>query len=143
MNLGGSKRKSEHLAVQFDSPLPEFCKTIRQIFELPEFTFGAENETKWGSVTRGGVEYNVSKPYREGTLQEWDSTVPDGCNIGIALILDGGYQNADPKWALNELVIPTAQSIADNLRTEVYYHRTWLGVGKNAERELAFEPKNA
>ena len=75
----------EHLAVDCPLSLQEFCSAMQQRLNLSKFEFDFENETEWGLVESEGIEYNVSRPYERGTLQEWDETVPAGCNFGISL----------------------------------------------------------
>ncbi len=89
------------------------------------------------------VEYNVSRPYQVGTLQSWDDSVPAGCNFGISLILLRGHLHPNHEWALENLVHPVAQAIADEFVVPVHYHRTWLGVGRNVARNGLFAPSRA
>ncbi|QDT30678.1 hypothetical protein Enr10x_60460 [Gimesia panareensis] len=131
----------EHLALAAPLTLRAFCDHCRQLLSLPEFRFDSENETEWGVVVKQGVEYNISCPYQMDTLQQWDDTVPDGCNFGISLCLYQGHFNAkNHEWAYNQLVSPVAQKIADGFQVPVHYHRTWLGAGKNQSRNETFYP---
>ena len=75
----------EHLAFHAELDLEPLCGVIRAALDLPPFEFGSENETEWGLCVLDRVEYNVSMPYEDGTLQAWDDTVPDGCNVGIRM----------------------------------------------------------
>jgi hypothetical protein len=131
----------EHLALRAELPLEVFCARFRLALNLPYFQFDCENETAWGQTVVDHVEYNVSKPYEEGTLQEWDETVPAGCNFGILLQLFAGHAHPTHEWAWEHLVKPIAQTVADEFCTTVYHHRTWLGVGKNVRREWRVEPR--
>lgn len=131
----------EHLAFTSDLDLQGFCKRFQRALNLPEFEFDGENETEWGLVEVGGVEYNVSRPYERGTLQAWDKSVPSGCNFGVSLILyEDDPDSYNHEWAFDNLVVPVAQKIADEFRIRVYYHRTWLGAGQNVERDMVFRP---
>lgn len=132
----------EHLAVALPISLHEFCDRFRQILNLPEFDYDSENETEWGVVETPNMEYNVSRPYDCGTLQDWDSTVPDGCNFGVSLILYRSHPNShDHDWALSHIVVPVAQQLAYEFNIPVHYHRTWFGVGNNVPRNTTFFPK--
>lgn len=94
---------------------------------MPDFVFDYENESEWGESKKGDLTINVSRPFKIGTLQEWDDTVPDKCNFGISIT----NENID----LNE-VRRIGQLIADEFRSTVYYHRTWTEPGKNIKREI-------
>ena len=134
----------EHLAVEIPLSLLAFCERCRLILNLPEFTYASENETEWGVAQMHDSEFNISRPYQLGTLQEWDNTVPDGCNFGISLILYDTHPHAhDHDWALANLVAPAAQGIANELNVAVHYHRTWLGPGQNVSRRNTFHPIKA
>jgi hypothetical protein len=134
----------EHLALACELDLQEFCKRLQTALNLPKFSFDGENLTEWGLVEVGYLEYNVSRPYDSGTLQNWDTTVPPGCNFGISLILYREHPHAgDQEWSFNNLAVPIGQKIADEFRVEVYYHRTWPGVGHNTERNVTFQPNAA
>lgn len=129
----------EHLTMRSDLSLQVFCARFRAVLGLPEL-FDAENETEWGCVEVSGVEYNVSKPYEAATLNEWDPTVPDGCNFGVSLILFRNHSHPTHEWAYDHLVIPAASKIAEEFSTEVYYHRTWIESGENIVRRVLFKP---
>jgi hypothetical protein len=137
-------RLMEHLAVDCRLSLEEFCEAMQRCFELPDFDYDCENETEWGLVNHGGIEYNVSRPYERGTLEEWDGSVPVGCNVGITLIaFKDCPPGQDPDWSSTELVKRVGQGLADLLRRRVYHHRTWLGLGKNVTHKRVFQPKSS
>ena len=117
----------EHLATYSTSNLKDFCSRLKIILDIPDFVYDYENETEWGESKKGNLTINVSKPFEIGTLQEWDDTVPDKCNFGISMT----KENID----LNE-IRRIGQLIADEFRTSVYYHRTWIELGKNIKREI-------
>jgi hypothetical protein len=134
-------RLIEHLAFESPLSLEAMCEVLRECLGLPPFQLGSENETEWGSATLDGVVYNLSRPYGAGTLQEWDDTVPPGCNFGLSLlVLNESPAAHDATWSSTELVPRVARSLAARLRKVVYHHRTWLGVGQNERRSIAFEP---
>ena len=99
-------RVMEHLAVDCRLSLEEFCDGMRRRFGLPEFEYDCENETEWGLVNHGGIEHNVSRPYERGTLEEWDGSVPVGCNVGVKLTaFKDCPPGQDADWSSAELVL--------------------------------------
>ena len=130
-----------HIAVQAPLSLRDFCSRFCQILNLPGCEFGFEDATEWGLVEVNNIEYNISRPYEEGTLQEWDDTVPVGCNFGISLILYREHPNArDIDWPFSNLVVPVCRQIAIGFGIPVHFHRTWLGMGHNVRRTQTFQP---
>ncbi len=130
----------EHLAARSRLSLRRFCVKVRSALNLPKFRFGSENETEWGFVRIGAVEYNISRPYEASTLREWDDTVPEGCNFGISLMVYRGHPNPDHQWVSENLVEPVAQRLANALGVTMHYHRTWEGPGRNTPRSRTFLP---
>jgi len=107
-------------------PLRECCEEIQTILGLPSFTYDSENETEWGLVEVDNIEYNISRPYEEGTLQRWDETVPTGCNFGVSLIVYREHPQAgDHDWAVETLVAPFIEMVSPILATPVFHHSTW------------------
>ncbi|MCR9118461.1 MAG: hypothetical protein NXI22_16110 [bacterium] len=144
MNSVKQTAMMEHIAVAAPLSLREFCDRCRKILDLPEFTYDSENETEWGIAETQDTQYNISRPYEVGTIQEWDDTVPDDCNFGISLILLRSHPNAqDHDWAVNYLVTPVAQKFANEFSIPVHYHCTWFGVGNNVPRNTTFNPNVA
>ena len=134
----------EHIAFVCDLDLQGFCERLQKVLNLPGFEFNHENKTEWAYVEVDNLEYNVSRPYNPGILHVWDNTVPPGCNFGISLILYREHPNAhNHEWTFDNLVLPIGQRIADEFQITVHYHRTWLGVGQNVERNLVFHPNAA
>ncbi len=117
----------EHLALHSDLELEQFCECLESIFSLPKFQYDSENETEWGQSYKGELSINVSRPFKEGTLTEWDNTVPQGCNFGITLNKHGIQL---------EEILEIGQLIANKFRETVFYHRTWEGPEKNIKREF-------
>src|SRR5262245_26623931 len=97
-------RLMEHLAVDCPLSLQEFCDAMQRRFGLPAFEFDSENETEWGLVEHEGIEYNVSRPYERGTLEEWDGSG----TFGVTLMLSQDCR----------------LSLADVVGRRVYHHRT-------------------
>lgn len=140
MHLVDRTSLMEHLSLASPLSLRDCCERIRAALRLPEFSFDSENETEWGLVEVDNIEYNVSRPYEEGTLQEWDDSVPPTCNFGISLIIYREHPHAgDHTWALGSLVTPVGEALARQLETPIFFHRTWFGAGKNTTRNLTFE----
>jgi hypothetical protein len=133
----------EHLAMECPLSLEEFCEAMRQRFSLPDFGYDSEDETEWGSVVHEGIEFNVSRPYEPGTLEEWDGSVPVGCNIGITLaVFQDCPPGQDAEWNSQALVSQVGQGLADLLGRRVYHHRTWLAAGENVTRKRVFHPRS-
>ncbi len=136
-------RVMEHLAIDCPLSLRDFCDAMQQRFELPDFEFDAENETEWGLVEHEGIEYNVSRPFEVGTLQSWDQSVPEGCNVGVSLLVSQECPpTQDVEWGSATLVPHVAEGLADLFGSTVYHHRSWLGVGENVIRTKVFYPKS-
>jgi hypothetical protein len=135
-------RLLEHLAVDCPLSLLQFCDEMQRRFGLPDFEFNFENETEWGQVEHNSIEFNVSRPYERGTLEEWDGSVPVGCNFGITLMLaQDSPPGHDAEWSSAELVPRIGQGLADLLGRRVYHHRTWVGAGANLVRKRVFHPR--
>ena len=122
----------EHLAFHSELDLESLCARIRVVLDLPPFEFDAENQTAWGSCTHEGVEYNVSMPYDDRTLQDWDATVPPGCNVGLTLLVSPQHPHADDReWIVGTLVRHVGARLAAGLDRQITYHRS----SQAAERE--------
>jgi hypothetical protein len=121
----------EHFALQTQLSLKALCARIQDEFALPEFQFGCENETEWGWSELDGIEYNVSRPYQSKTLRSWDSSVPEGCNVGISIMLAKEHPRCnDSDWILESLVPAVGKRLNKALATAIHHHRSWLGVGR-------------
>jgi len=131
----------EHLAFHSELALRSLCAKIRAVLELPPFEFGAENATEWGSSTRDGVEYNVSMPYEDGTLQDWDASVPSGCNVGMTLLVSREHPRAaDREWIIGTLVREVGLRLAAGLGREIVHHRTSQVMERETFRPHRFAP---
>jgi hypothetical protein len=136
-------RFMEKLAVDCPLSLQEFCDTMQRQFGLPDFEFDCENENEWGLVEHEGIEYNVSRPYERGTLEEWDGSVPVGCNFGVILmVFKDCPPGQDAEWSPAELVSKVGQDLADLLWQRVYHHRSWAKAGENVTRKRVFHPSS-
>ena len=117
----------EHLALYSGLNLKDFCSRLTYLLDLQDFEFDSENETEWGKSQKDGFIINISRPFEIGTLQNWDDSVPDKCNFGISI---------DEKNIDLTKVKDIGQLIADELKTSVYHHRTWIEPGKNIKRNI-------
>jgi hypothetical protein len=129
-------RVLEHLATKADLSLEDFCTKLKEGLNLPQFECNAENETEWGLAQIGDFEINISRPYTLGTLQEWDSSTPEGCNFAVLLIVsETAPLEQDAEWTSKELVPRYAQMIANIIGSDVYHHSVWAK-GKFSTRTL-------
>ena len=129
----------EHLAFHSDLDLAPLCEAICAALALPPFEFGSENETEWGLIVQDGVEHNVSMPYDDGTLQEWDDTVPGWCNVGMTLLVSKRHPRAgDPDWVVATLVRGVGERLAAALGRPIVHHRTSLPIGREGFRPHVF-----
>src|SRR5262245_12943755 len=136
----GRIRLMESLALDSRLSLEEFCDVFRRLFGLPEFEYDCENETEWGLVEHEGIEYNVSRPYKRGKLEEWDGSVPVGCTFGITLMVSQDCPpGRDAAWGAAELAPRVGQALADRLSTRVYHHRS-SSAGESIVRKVVFHP---
>jgi hypothetical protein len=129
--------KIEHLALESNHSLIEFCSKFVQALKLPELIFDYENETEWGEITFKGIKYNVSKPYKKGILNQWDSSVPINCNFGISLSFS---KETDEEFNSERILDQTGNQLSRKFNTEVFYHRTWFRTDKNEKRNTIFKP---
>ncbi|MCL4301448.1 MAG: hypothetical protein KJ077_37455 [Anaerolineae bacterium] len=139
------ERSLDYLAVEVDLGLEEFCDKLRQGLGLPEFVYDGENETEWGEAHLGHISFNVSRPYEEGKLQEWDQTVPLGCNFGISITISNEAPwKWDIAWSYNTLIPKCAQIIANVIGSNVFYHRTLrlTPIRQNIKRSIRYSPDN-
>jgi hypothetical protein len=135
---------SEHLAFDADLSLDAFCASLRTSLGLPPFEFDADNETEWGLVTFDFIEFNIPRPFKAGTLHQWDKMVPPECNFGVALSVSRNHPTInDGQKSFEKLVLFYAPKIVEIIGTPVYYHRTWFGSGQNLEQNKKFYPDSA
>lgn len=76
-------KRLEHICLRSNLDLQAFGERFRKEFALPKMKYDYENETEWVEIEQAGINYNISKPFEEGTLQEWDDTTPEGCNLEL------------------------------------------------------------
>jgi len=130
------------MALRSELDLKKFCEKFVTVLGLPPMSYDSENETEWGNVDHNGIDYNVSRPYEEGTLQQWDDTTPIGCNFGVTVSIRKKNPFADnDKWIFDNLIAKICNRLANAFNTSVYYHRTQIfELNKNVQRSVAFNP---
>ncbi len=134
-------KRLEHICLKSDLDLHPFGEKFVTALSLPKMEYDFENETEWLTINAGEFNYNISRPYEEGTLQEWDDTAPQGCNFGIALSI---YKNNplvhNNAW-FDKTVADICGQLARTFNTTVYHHRTFtFGVNKNERKNSIFNP---
>lgn len=119
----------EHLTFNSDLTLMECIELLRKSLSLDEFQFDYENENNWGwTYDEDRIEINVSKPFEENKLSEWDPTVPKGCNFGVSLMSNDSNFKYDPRnynhdYVINKLIPKYVSAIEQITKAKVYYHR--------------------
>lgn len=143
MDIKATKRL-EHICLKSDLDLQTFGEKFVIELSLPKMEYDHENETEWLTVDVNGLNYNISKPYKEGTLQEWDETTPDGCNFGIVLSIHKDHPSVlDNSW-VNKTVANICERLAKTFNTTVYHHRTFtFGVDKSERKNIIFNPSSS
>jgi hypothetical protein len=68
-------KRLEHITLKSELDLLTFGGKFQEVLTLPTMEHDYENETEWLEIDQDEIYYNVSKPYEEGTLQEWDDTL--------------------------------------------------------------------
>ena len=129
--------KIEHFSAFVDLSLQDFCEQFRQVLKLPQMTFDNENETEWAEVNFNGINYNVSKPFEIGTLNNWDDLVPENHNFGIVLSINKSNTEFK-KPELEEM----ASLLSNHFNVDILYYRTWFSTGFNTEKAQIFTSKN-
>lgn len=134
-------KRLEHVCLQHQLDLHSFGEKFRAVFSLPSMEYDYENETKWLTIDKDGINYNISKPYKDGTLQEWDDTTPRGCNIGIVISKHNEHIFVDDNQWVNHFVADACKKLAQNFNTTVYHHRSFIfGIDKSEYKNIAFTP---
>ncbi|MEK3917713.1 hypothetical protein [Paenibacillus sp. FSL H7-0331] len=120
----------EHITFKSNLSLEEFTERLsEQVFLTQKFQYDYENENNWSrAFDEDHIEINISKPFEEGTLQEWDSTVPEGCNFGIALCSSDeiyNYENdkLNQGFVLEKLIPKYIKLVEIIINSNAYYHR--------------------
>jgi hypothetical protein len=127
--------KIEHFSTFVDLSLKEFCEKFSLLLELPQMTFSSEDELEYAEVNFNGIDYNISKPYKIGSLNKWDDNVLKNHNFGIILSID--KTNTD----FNNTKLETiANLISTNFNTDLLYYRKWFSTGFSTEKVVIFAP---
>ncbi len=134
-------KRLEHVTLKSDLDLKSFGEKFQKALMLPPMAYDYENETEWLDIDHEGINYNVSRPYQEGTLQEWDDTTPEGCNVAIVLGIHKDHPNVlDDMWVDNT-VANICRQLADAFQTTIYHHRTFtFGVDVSERKNIVFNP---
>ncbi|MDN3619538.1 hypothetical protein QWY81_08750 [Polaribacter undariae] len=127
--------KIEHFSAFVDLSLKEFCEQFSLLLSLPQMTFITEDETESAEVNFNGIDYNMSKPYKIGTLNEWDDNIPKEHNFGIVLSIDKANTDFN-----NTKLEAITNVIASNFNTDLLYYRTWFSNGFSTEKVYIFTP---
>ena len=140
MDIQTTKRL-EHITLKSDLDLLTFGKKFQTALTLPTMEHDYENETEWLDIGHNEINYNISRPYKEGTLQEWDDTTPEGCNFGIVLGIHKNHPHVlDNSWVDN-MVGNVCRQLARAFNTTVYHHRTFtFGTDKSVRKNIVFNP---
>jgi hypothetical protein len=134
-------KRLEHICLKSELDLKTFGAKFITALSLPTMEYDFENETEWLTVDVGEFNYNISRPYEEGTLQEWDDTTPQGCNFGIVLSIHKDNPLVlDNAW-VDKTVADICGQLARTFNTIVYHHRTFtFGVDKSERKNIIFNP---
>lgn len=120
---------NEHLAFRSVLTLEQFTELLKNELFLKEFLFDFENENNWAwTFDEDHILINISKPFDDGMLQEWDSSVPQGCNFGITLLNEDNDFYYDPRtysndFVINKLIPKYLDAVERIIKNKVYYHR--------------------
>jgi hypothetical protein len=134
-------KRLEHITLKSELDLLTFGGNFQEVLTLPTMEHDYENETEWLEIDQDEINYNVSKPYEEGTLQEWDDTTPEGCNFGIVLSIYKHHSNVfDNAWIENMVAI-VCKKLAVTFNTSVYHYRTFtFGKDVSERKNIIFNP---
>ena len=138
MNLESISRL-EHICLKSDLNLKVFGEKFELALSLPKMEYDYENETEWLEIDLKDIYYNISKPYQEGTLQEWDDTVPQDCNFGISISFHKNHPFIFDNNRIDKKIANICEILAHTFNTDVYHHRTFI-LGKNESRNIIFNP---
>jgi hypothetical protein len=134
-------KRLEHISLRSDLDLQIFGEIFQKALTLPAMAHDYENETEWLDVDYNWINYNISKPYEEGTLQEWDDTVPERCNFGIVLCIHKDHPYVLNNIWVDNMVAGVCRQLAKAFDTSVYHHRTiTFGIDKSVKKNIVFNP---
>ncbi|QVY66172.1 hypothetical protein [Polaribacter sp. Q13] len=127
--------KIEHFSTFVDLSLKEFCEQLSSVLSLPQMTFITEDERASAELSFNGIDYNVSRPFKIGTLNEWDDSVPKDHNFGLVLSID--KTNTDFNYTKLEEI---GNLLSTNFNTDLLHYRTWFSTGFSTEKVHIFTP---
>ena len=134
-------KRLEHITLESKLNLIAFGEKFQKVLTLPVMKHDYENETEWIEIDHDEINYNVSRPYEKGTLQEWDDTTPEGCNFGIVLSIHKYHSNVlDNVW-VDAMVANVCKKLAVTFNTSVYHHRSFtFGKDISEKKNIIFNP---
>ena len=134
-------KRLEHVALRSDLDLKTFGEKFQNALTLPPMEYDYENETEWLDIDHQGINYNISRPYEEGTLQEWDDTTPEGCNFGIVLGIHKDHPHVFGDTWVDNTIANICRQLAKAFHTLVYHHRTFtFGIDVSERKNIVFDP---
>lgn len=140
MDIEETKRL-EHICLKSDLDLQTFGEKFKTVLALPTMEYDYENKTEWLTVNVDRLNYNISRPYEEGTLQEWDYTTPEGCNFEIVLSIHKDHPCALDNIWVDKTVADICEKLSKTFNTTVYHHRTFtFGIDKSERKNIVFNP---
>ncbi|MET3193773.1 hypothetical protein [Bacillus sp. OAE603] len=114
----------EHIAFYSPLSLEEFGNKLQNLLPLDFIKNDFENETEWLIYHyNNSYEVNITRPYEEGTLQEWDDTVPPKCNFGFTIIGINENSICNCEFVLDIILPMFINAIEKIINGKAYYHR--------------------
>ena len=133
-------KRLEHICLKSDLNLKTFGQKFEQLFSLPTMVYDYENETEWLTIDKDKINYNISRPYEIGTLQEWDDTTPEECNFGIVLSFHKDHSSINDNYLVDKIVANICEQLSTTFETTVYHHRTFtFGIDISERKNIIFK----
>ena len=134
-------KRLERVCLKSDLNLPGFGEKFQNVLAVPKMEYDNESEAEWLEIDVDGFNYNISRPYKVGTLQEWDDTTPEGCNFGIDISIHKDHPSVlDNTW-VEDRVATVCKQLATAFNTTVYHHRSFIfGINKSERKRVVFNP---
>ncbi|MFS0915839.1 hypothetical protein [Brevibacillus sp. 179-C 1.1 NHS] len=117
----------ERISFYSELDLEAFSSTLESILSLKPFEYDWENDNRWSwTYDQDHIQINLSWPFLFENLQEWDPTVPDGCNYSLILISDFPLvdyeQDKYNEQFVITVLIPKYVAVLRKIAGDVYYH---------------------
>ncbi|MFC8683550.1 hypothetical protein [Brevibacillus porteri] len=117
----------EHISFYSNMDLTTLSNALERVLLLKPFEYDWENDNRWSwTFDQDHIQINISWPYLSESLQEWNNTVPDGCNYNLVLISDFPLIDYEQDKYNSDFVIsvliPKYVAVLRNIAGEVYYH---------------------